>query len=657
MTTPHARPVAKLVTRLQVERLEDRTTPAFTMTFEGLQNLQPIGNYYNGGGGPNYGVSFSGNALAIIDADAGGTGNFGGEPSPSTIAFFLTGGGALTMNVPAGFDRGFSFYYSAINNPGVIRVYDGENATGNLLTTLSLPVTPSNGGDPTGAFSPFVSRTVEFTGTAKSVDFGGTANQIGFDNITLGPLIEIQDYQMKKTDFAKVATLLSEAKVLDPATGLPTTKFNKTDNDRFFIVIDDKTITASTVEIDRIEITSVGRDGTTVRDTLPKLRLNRQADGRFISQPLLLVTDDQDDAFGGNEGTSDDLTIQAEAGGKLKIKYKDLANVVNEKVIDVSKPANVKKFVVNVTYIKGPMYSDAIVSDLILRASKVFSQADSFIEIKSVKGIDDPGGLADLDRFVDQHMTAEERQLFAINRDTATGVVNAYFVHNLPGATGAAYPIGYFNDPVDAPYTGSLVMRPDANYKTFAHELMHLVNNNGNHEPNGTGAVNPAKLHLMYDTFEVASNLFKKRLRRADATNINGSGFTQPVELEPGRAAGSYQPSAGLHPGYVGGESYRPLDGKFTVARLDFVQYPTPENLEMELSSGSETARPNSIYLLIYGVTDTTPESTAQFHNDDDNRNKPFFTESRLNELGLEDASLFTKQFGEDVIQLSTAED
>jgi hypothetical protein len=163
------------------------------LDFEGLGDQEPVNEFYNGGTGgngsgpgSNFGVSFSTNSLSLIDADAGGSGNFGGEPSPSTCLFFLTGA-AATMNVPAGFTTGFSFFYSAINNPGVIRVYDGLNATGNLLATLDLPLTPNNGApDPTGSFSPLVPIGVTFAGTAMSVDFGGTVNQVAFDNITLG---------------------------------------------------------------------------------------------------------------------------------------------------------------------------------------------------------------------------------------------------------------------------------------------------------------------------------------------------------------------------------------------------------------------------------------------------------------------------------------
>jgi hypothetical protein len=66
-------------------------------------------------------------------------------------------------------------------------VYDGLNATGNVLATLDLPTTPAGGApDPTGDFSPLVPIGVTFSGTAHSIDFGGTVNQVGFDNITIG---------------------------------------------------------------------------------------------------------------------------------------------------------------------------------------------------------------------------------------------------------------------------------------------------------------------------------------------------------------------------------------------------------------------------------------------------------------------------------------
>ncbi len=161
------------------------------LDFEGLDNQEAIQDFYNGGTsqngnvGTDFGVSFSNNTLALIDADAGGSGNFGGEPSPDTAMFFLTGANAF-MNVAAGFDTGFSFFYTAVNNPGSVDVYDGINGTGNLLASLFIPITPSDGGDPNGQFSPFFAIGIAFSGIAKSVSFAGVQNQIAFDDITFG---------------------------------------------------------------------------------------------------------------------------------------------------------------------------------------------------------------------------------------------------------------------------------------------------------------------------------------------------------------------------------------------------------------------------------------------------------------------------------------
>lgn len=166
------------------------------LDFEGLQDLEPINTFYSGGSGgfgstssANFGVTFSENSLAIIDEDAGGTGNFGGEPSPDTIVFFLTGQAAV-MDVASGFDTGFSFFYSAINRPGVVNVYDAIGGTGNLLASINLPLTEAEGSpDPTGQFSPLQPFGINFDGIARSVDFGGSIDRIGFDNITLGSSI------------------------------------------------------------------------------------------------------------------------------------------------------------------------------------------------------------------------------------------------------------------------------------------------------------------------------------------------------------------------------------------------------------------------------------------------------------------------------------
>ena len=157
-----------------------------TLDFEGIGNFNPVGNFYNGGAGTNYGIQFSPAALALVDADAGGNGNFANEPSPNTVMFFRDASNAI-LDVAAGFDTGFSFFYTSSTTASV-NVYDGLGATGNLLATLNLAAQFSQNcsGDPTGGFCNFSPIGVLFDGIAKSIDFGGTANFTGFDNITFG---------------------------------------------------------------------------------------------------------------------------------------------------------------------------------------------------------------------------------------------------------------------------------------------------------------------------------------------------------------------------------------------------------------------------------------------------------------------------------------
>lgn len=169
----------------------------FVLNFAGLDGNaeEPVNNYYNGGTGgngsgpgPNYGIVFSSNGLAC-SGQPGGTCNTAEIPGgPGANVLFFLGGTAATMNVAAGFTTGFSFYYSAVNEPGFINVWSGLNDTGTLLATLTLPLTP-NDGDPgcQGTnFCPYVPINVAFAGTAESVDFGGSLNQVGFADVTLG---------------------------------------------------------------------------------------------------------------------------------------------------------------------------------------------------------------------------------------------------------------------------------------------------------------------------------------------------------------------------------------------------------------------------------------------------------------------------------------
>jgi hypothetical protein len=163
------------------------------LTFDGIavgMAQTPIGNFYNGGGGPNFGIEFFGNALALNSQrpGCGGSGNFSQNPSGCGALFFLTSS-STGMNRAAGFTTGFSLFYSAVNSAGSVQVWSGLNGTGTLLASLALPITP-NGGTNTACnnlnFCPFQAVGVAFSGTAQSIVFAGVANQIAFDDVTFG---------------------------------------------------------------------------------------------------------------------------------------------------------------------------------------------------------------------------------------------------------------------------------------------------------------------------------------------------------------------------------------------------------------------------------------------------------------------------------------
>ena len=151
------------------------------LTFEGLGDLSPIGAYY----GPEY--VFTNTALALVDSDAGGSGNTANEPSGDTTMVFLDANSAL-LNVTSGFDTGFSFFYSSNSAAASVNVYSGFDGTGSLLGTINLVQQANSGcaGDPNGYYCNWTNAGVAFAGVAHSIDFGGTANFIVYDNITFG---------------------------------------------------------------------------------------------------------------------------------------------------------------------------------------------------------------------------------------------------------------------------------------------------------------------------------------------------------------------------------------------------------------------------------------------------------------------------------------
>jgi hypothetical protein len=160
------------------------------LNFQGLGDLQPVGNFYNGGGlvnTPNYGITFSSNFYGLKSIYQGGSGAFAPDPT-GTPAIFVNGptGTNVTgyMNVNGGFTGGIQFFYTA-GFSETVTVWSGANGTGTVLATISL--SPNNGS--CGSFPPYCNWTtagLTFSGTAQSVTVSGTADGIGIADITIG---------------------------------------------------------------------------------------------------------------------------------------------------------------------------------------------------------------------------------------------------------------------------------------------------------------------------------------------------------------------------------------------------------------------------------------------------------------------------------------
>lgn len=180
-------PLSALLVLLPQLCLAQGPNNIITLDFEGLKDLEPVLNYYNGGfggngsgPGPHDNITFPDGSLAITSKVAGGQGMFSNEPSPSNALFFQSGGGDV-MNVGGGFTGGFSFFYTG-GLAGAVTVWSGTDGTGTQLASLNLAsVGPNN--------DTWLPVGVSFNGVAGSVNFSGTANNIAFDNITLGSAI------------------------------------------------------------------------------------------------------------------------------------------------------------------------------------------------------------------------------------------------------------------------------------------------------------------------------------------------------------------------------------------------------------------------------------------------------------------------------------
>ena len=165
---------------------QDCSAECNVIDFEGLLNNQVIGTIT---GVPN--VTFGPSWLSLVDADAGGNGNFANEPSASTTAYFLTPVDPINFSAGVGFVEVF-YTAASVSTPVTLTAYDGPDGTGNIV---ALDVGPTIGtsfdgapcsGDPNGDYCLWDALTL----TSQSNDIrslvlsGAVANQFGFDDMT-----------------------------------------------------------------------------------------------------------------------------------------------------------------------------------------------------------------------------------------------------------------------------------------------------------------------------------------------------------------------------------------------------------------------------------------------------------------------------------------
>ncbi len=140
-----------------------RASGNVTITFEGIPDNTPVGT--------QSGVAFASAWNAVVDADAGGSGNFANEPSPDTAALPV---GAVTQNqtritLPEVTNE-VNFYYT-LNTLAAssVAVYFYDK-NGGLLGTKQMDVCGATlcgnncTGDPNGSFCSWVPLTATYSG-------------------------------------------------------------------------------------------------------------------------------------------------------------------------------------------------------------------------------------------------------------------------------------------------------------------------------------------------------------------------------------------------------------------------------------------------------------------------------------------------------------
>ncbi|OWQ88807.1 hypothetical protein CDN99_15110 [Roseateles aquatilis] len=182
-------------------------TPALAaptvIDFDGPTSFAPIGDYYNGGAGPNLGVSFTEPALGLAN-DALGT-YFTNAPSMGGVMFTFDTG--AFMNVAKGFTGEVSFFYSAAAAfADAVTIYSGLNGTGSVLGTFSLTDNATLGCSDSG-FCHWDRLSLAFNGTAQSIGFGAGAGQLAFDDVSISAVPEPESFALMLAGLAAMGVV------------------------------------------------------------------------------------------------------------------------------------------------------------------------------------------------------------------------------------------------------------------------------------------------------------------------------------------------------------------------------------------------------------------------------------------------------------------
>ena len=178
----------KTLSTLALSALLAIASPSFantltvTLDFEGATSFAPVGDLYNGAGSANYGLRFSGEALALSNDLLGPY--FSNAPTPGTV-MFATGAPAVLRTTAFGESliNQISFYYSSATAAlGAVQVFSSYDGTGIALASADLSANSDLGC--TGPYCRWDQVMLSFVGDAHSIGFGNF-DSAAFDNITV----------------------------------------------------------------------------------------------------------------------------------------------------------------------------------------------------------------------------------------------------------------------------------------------------------------------------------------------------------------------------------------------------------------------------------------------------------------------------------------